>query len=367
MRRGTRLALTAVELVLALGIAAGAFYVAYEAITDLMILLGMPAARARWVSPLVEAFILLGSIETILRAHETDPRARYPKALVAGACVVSVALNVADMAKHDAELLAWAAAALAPICQLCALDLALGRIRRFAPTTDAPVVDRPQTDRAERLLGTLARLAAAVRGEPAPATAGIGAPAFPTVVPMPAVPVLPRAGSRAPADPPVTSAVPTALAVPIPNTHPRARRARADQQRPARGSSVGEAWARARAYWDEQIAATGTPPSGAALARAVGKSPRWGSDARRRFLADDQQPAGTPGSPPRSDQAGPAHHTAGAATATLPAVDSTPDDAAAPVPTVPVEDLAAFPADGTPAGAEASTLPVPSGAVTSHA
>jgi hypothetical protein len=159
-----RVPLIALQLALAAGLAGLAFYVSFAAITDLMVHLGMPHGRAVWVSPLVETFILVGSIEVILRTYEQEPGAWYPRLLVVGACVVAVGLNAADMYVRAAEPLAWAVNALAPVCQLCALDLILARVRRMAAKQGAP---RP----ASEWLGTLRTAVSILRGEPAPASA----------------------------------------------------------------------------------------------------------------------------------------------------------------------------------------------------
>jgi hypothetical protein len=144
----TRAALTAAMLTLTATISVGAGWLSFLAIRDLATLVGWPADTAWVVQPIVELFLVVGSLEIVCRAWEGRTDLTYPKALIAAALTVVLAANVSDhvlraaQAGHPRSLppLVGALAALVPAAQLGSLHLMSGRIdslgRATHPTTD---------------------------------------------------------------------------------------------------------------------------------------------------------------------------------------------------------------------------------------
>jgi hypothetical protein len=128
--------LTAVMLALTAGISVGAGWLSFLAVRDLAVLAGWPAATAWAVQPVVELFLVVGSLETVCRAWEGRADLRYPTALIAGALVVVLAANVADHVlraaaeRRSGPMLAVVGllAALVPAAQLGSLHLISGRL-----------------------------------------------------------------------------------------------------------------------------------------------------------------------------------------------------------------------------------------------
>src|SRR6266496_1091216 len=111
------------------------------------VLAGWPAATAWAVQPVVELFLVVGSLEIVCRAWEGRTDLRYPTALIAAALVVVLAANVADHVlqaaaeRRSGPMLAVVGllAALVPAAQLGSLHLISGRLHSLGGrTTGSP-------------------------------------------------------------------------------------------------------------------------------------------------------------------------------------------------------------------------------------
>jgi len=92
----TRALLTTVMLILTAAISVGAGWLSFLAVRDLAVVAGWPAATAWAVQPVVELFLVVGSLEIVCRAWEGRTDLRYPTALITAALIVILAANVAD-------------------------------------------------------------------------------------------------------------------------------------------------------------------------------------------------------------------------------------------------------------------------------
>jgi len=144
----TRAVLTGVMLALTVGISVGAGWLSFLAVRDLAMLAGWPAGTAWAVQPVVELFLVVGSLEIVCRAWEGRTDLRYPAALIAAALVVVLAANVADHVlqaaaeRRSGPMLAVVGllAALVPAAQLGSLHLISGRLHALGGrTTGHPV------------------------------------------------------------------------------------------------------------------------------------------------------------------------------------------------------------------------------------
>jgi hypothetical protein len=152
----TRAALTTAMLTLTAAISVGAGWLSFLAIRDLATLVGWPADTAGVVQPIVELFLVVGSLEIVCRGWEGRTDLTCPKALIAAALAVVLLANVSDhvlraaQASHPRSLLplVGALAALVSAAQLGSLRLMSGRLdalgRATHPTTD-PTAE-PTTD-----------------------------------------------------------------------------------------------------------------------------------------------------------------------------------------------------------------------------
>jgi DNA-binding transcriptional regulator YiaG len=139
----TRGALTTAMLTLTAAISVGAGWLSFLAIRDLAVLVGWPADTAWVVQPIVELFLVVGSLEIVCRAWEGRTDLTYPKALIAAALTVVLLANVSDhvlraaQAGHPRSLLSLvgALAALVPAAQLGSLHLISGRLDSLGRTT----------------------------------------------------------------------------------------------------------------------------------------------------------------------------------------------------------------------------------------
>jgi hypothetical protein len=143
----TRAVLTAVMLMLTAAISVGAGWLSFLAVRDLAVLAGWPAATAWAVQPVVELFLVVGSLEIVCRAWEGRTDLRYPTALIAAALVVVLAANVVDHVlqaaaeRRSGPMLAVVGllAALVPAAQLGSLHLISGRLHSLGGrTTGSP-------------------------------------------------------------------------------------------------------------------------------------------------------------------------------------------------------------------------------------
>src|SRR5262249_19696050 len=131
-----RAVLTAVMLTLTTAISVGAGWLSFLAIRDLAVLAGWPPATAWAVQPIVELFLVVGSLEIVCRAWEDRTDLTYPKILIVVALTVVLAANVTDhvlrvrMTGHAALplVLVGLLAALVPAAQLGSLHLMSGRL-----------------------------------------------------------------------------------------------------------------------------------------------------------------------------------------------------------------------------------------------
>jgi hypothetical protein len=113
---------------LVLTIAALAFLVSFEAISDYATSLGAFPDKLGWVAPLlVDSFTLAASLE-VLRSGLAGQRAVYPWCLVAGATLASATLNIAHAPDHPA---AEAVAGIPPVALLAALELLMRGARHY--------------------------------------------------------------------------------------------------------------------------------------------------------------------------------------------------------------------------------------------
>ncbi len=153
----TRAVLTAVMLALTAGISLGAGWLSFLAVRDLAVLAGWPAATAWAVQPVVELFLVVGSLEIVCRAWEGRTDLRYPTALIAAALVVVLAANVADHVlqaaaeRRSGPMLAVVGllAALVPAAQLGSLHLISGRLHSLGGrTTGSPAAATTLADAA---------------------------------------------------------------------------------------------------------------------------------------------------------------------------------------------------------------------------
>jgi hypothetical protein len=156
----TRTVLTAAMLSLTGAISVGAGWLSFLAIRDLAVLAGWPADTAWAVQPIIELFLVVGSLEIVCRAWEGRTDLTYPKALIGAALAVVLAANVTDHVlrarltdrRPAADLiLVGVLAALVPAAQLGSLHLMSGRLRSLGGRTTVPDAD---------IAGTAARTAA---------------------------------------------------------------------------------------------------------------------------------------------------------------------------------------------------------------
>jgi len=138
----TRATLTAAMLTLTAAISIGAGWLSFLVIRDLATLVGWPADTAWVVQPIVELFLVVGSLEIVCRAWEGRTDLTYPKTLIAALTVVLLA-NVNDHVLRAAQaghrgsllLLVGALAALVPAAQLGSLHLMSGRLDSLGQAT----------------------------------------------------------------------------------------------------------------------------------------------------------------------------------------------------------------------------------------
>jgi hypothetical protein len=131
-------------------ISVGAGWLSFLAIRDLAVLAGWPADTAWAVQPIVELFLVVGSLEIVCRAWEGRADLAYPKALIGAALVVVLAANVTDHVlragvvdrRSGPELvLVGVLAGLVPAAQLGSLHLMSGRLRSLGGRTTAATPD----------------------------------------------------------------------------------------------------------------------------------------------------------------------------------------------------------------------------------
>jgi Protein of unknown function (DUF2637) len=139
----TRATLTTAMLTLTAAISVGAGWLSFLAIRDLATLVGWPADTAWVVQPIVELFLVVGSLEIVCRAWEGRTDLTYPKALIAAALTVVLLANVSDHVLRAAQAgprgallpLVGALAALVPAAQLGSLHLMSGRLDSLGRAT----------------------------------------------------------------------------------------------------------------------------------------------------------------------------------------------------------------------------------------
>jgi hypothetical protein len=106
-------------------------------------LVGWPADTAWVVQPIIELFLVVGSLELVCRAWEGRTDLTYPKTLMAAALIFVLAANFSDhvlraaQAGHPRSLqvLVGALAALVPAAQLGSLHLRSGRLDSLGRAT----------------------------------------------------------------------------------------------------------------------------------------------------------------------------------------------------------------------------------------
>jgi hypothetical protein len=136
-------------------IAALAFLVSFEAISDYAVRVGAFSPGLRWAAPLlVDTFTIAATLVILARSRD-GVRAVYAWSLVVIASTVSVALNVAHAPPHLAARLV---AALPPAALLAALELVMSEARRLRERTERP------EETAEETPGELERFAADLQG-----------------------------------------------------------------------------------------------------------------------------------------------------------------------------------------------------------
>jgi hypothetical protein len=109
-------------------IAALAFLVSFEAISDYAVRVGAFSPGLRWAAPLlVDTFTVAATLVILARSRD-GARAVYAWSLVVVASTVSVALNVAHAPPHTPARLV---AALPPAALLAALELVMSEARRL--------------------------------------------------------------------------------------------------------------------------------------------------------------------------------------------------------------------------------------------
>jgi hypothetical protein len=147
----TRATLTTAMLTLTAAISMGAGWLSLLAVRDLAVQAGWPPDTAWVVQPIVELFLVAGSLEIVCRAWEGRTDLAYPKALIAAALVVVLAANVTDHVLTDHVLraaqsgrpgpmlvLVGSLAALVPAAQLGSLHLMSGRLDSLGRRTHHP-------------------------------------------------------------------------------------------------------------------------------------------------------------------------------------------------------------------------------------
>jgi hypothetical protein len=126
---------------LMLTVAGVAFYTSFEAISGYAVRVGTFPRSRGWCAPvLVDAVTVMGGLLVLVQSTAEQPTG-YGWALVAGASLVSVALNVAHAPAH---LAAQLVAMLAPAALLVSLE-ALMLVVREQPPSAAP--DSPRAPR----------------------------------------------------------------------------------------------------------------------------------------------------------------------------------------------------------------------------
>jgi hypothetical protein len=130
-------------------IAALAFLVSFEAISDYAVRVGAFSPGLRWAAPLlVDTFTVAATLVILARSRD-GVRAVYAWSLVVVASTVSVALNVAHAPPHLAARLV---AALPPAALLAALELVMSEARRLRERAERPDETAEETpDQLERL------------------------------------------------------------------------------------------------------------------------------------------------------------------------------------------------------------------------
>jgi hypothetical protein len=134
-------------------IAALAFLVSFEAISDYAVRVGAFSPGLRWAAPLlVDTFTVAATLVILARSRD-GARAVYAWSLVVVASSVSVALNVAHAPPHLAARLV---AALPPAALLAALELVMSEARRLRERADRPDETAEETpDELERFAANL--------------------------------------------------------------------------------------------------------------------------------------------------------------------------------------------------------------------
>jgi Protein of unknown function (DUF2637) len=140
-------------------IAALAFLVSFEAISDYAVRVGAFSPGLRWAAPLlVDTFTVAATLVILARSRD-GVRAVYAWSLVVIASTVSVALNVAHAPPH---LAARMVAALPPAELLAALELVMSEARRLRERTER--ADETAEETAEETPDGLERFAADLQG-----------------------------------------------------------------------------------------------------------------------------------------------------------------------------------------------------------
>jgi hypothetical protein len=146
-------------------IAAIAFAVSFEAISQYAVQVGAFPRSLRYCAPLlVDAFTVAAGLVILARARD-GVRAVYAWSLVAVASAVSVALNIAHA---PPTLAARLVAALPSTALLAAVELVLSEARRTRTTPQSAPSEPPQRDTAEpasQVRGPQSRRAAARSGQ----------------------------------------------------------------------------------------------------------------------------------------------------------------------------------------------------------
>jgi Protein of unknown function (DUF2637) len=148
----TRTLRTATALLVG-AIAALAFLVSFEAISDYAVRVGAFSPGLRWAAPLlVDTFTVAATLVILARSRD-GVRAVYAWSLVVIASTVSVALNVAHAPPHLAARLV---AALPPAALLAALELVMSEARRLRQQAERPDETGEETpDELERFAADL--------------------------------------------------------------------------------------------------------------------------------------------------------------------------------------------------------------------
>jgi hypothetical protein len=146
-----RTALVGAVAALVLAIAALAYLVSFEAISDFAVQVGAFPAGLRWCAPLLVDSFTTAATLVVLWISLTDGGmgrafdAWYAWALIAGATAASVAINVAHAPERQAAQLV---AALPPMALLLSVELLMLVARRCLADRAAPAAQAAAPDRA---------------------------------------------------------------------------------------------------------------------------------------------------------------------------------------------------------------------------